>query len=111
MTEADKLYETLEKIQTAKGYLFNQDKTAVMELLESLLVNKQRYGYMSCPCRLAAGDREADMDILCPCRYRDDDLSEFGACYCALYVTKEWNEEKIEHQYVPERRPPEKQPF
>jgi len=49
-----------------------------------------------------------DKDIICPCVYRDDDIREYGSCYCNLYVSKEWNEGKIPHTFVPERRPPEK---
>ncbi len=108
MNEVEKLYETLRKIQEPKGYYFNNDKEKVFELLQGLLVNKDRYGYMSCPCRLASGDREKDKDIICPCAYRDDDIREYGSCYCNLYVSKEWNEGKIPHVLVPERRPPEK---
>ena len=106
MSEAEKLYETLKKIQEPKGYLFNKDKNRVMELLEALLLNKERYGYMCCPCRLAADDRAKDKDILCPCIYREEDVKEFGSCYCSLYVTQEWNDGKLPHIYVPERRPP-----
>jgi len=107
----EKLYELLKKIQEAKGYYFNKDKERVFELLEALLTNKDRYGYMACPCRLAAGDREADNDIICPCVYREPDVEEFGSCYCNLYVSKEWNDGAISHEYVPERRPPEKMGF
>ncbi len=106
MSEAEKLYETLKKIQEPKGYLFNKDKDRVMELLEALLLNKERYGYMCCPCRLAADDRNKDKDILCPCIYREEDVKEFGSCYCSLYVSQEWNDGKLPHIYVPERRPP-----
>jgi len=106
--KAEKLYEALRKVQEAKGYYFNKDKERTFELLENLIVNKDRYGYMACPCRLASGDREWDKDIICPCVYREPDVEEYGSCYCNLYVTQEWNEEKIPHDYVPERRPPEK---
>lgn len=106
--DVQQLYENLKKVQEAKGYYFNKDKGRVFELLEALMVNKQRYGYMACPCRLAAGDRDADKDIICPCVYRTPDVEEFGSCYCNLYVSQQWNEEKIPHDYVPERRPPEK---
>lgn len=111
MSEAEKLYEMLKKIQEPKGYLFNKDKDRVFDLLEALLQNKKRYGYMSCPCRLASGDREKDKDILCPCVYREPDVAEYGSCYCNLYVSNEWNEGKIPHPYVPERRPIEKMPY
>ena len=108
MNDVEKLYEALRKVQEPKGYYFNKDKKRVFELLGALLVNKDRYGYMSCPCRLASGNRNNDQDILCPCIYREPDVAAFGSCYCNLYVSKEWNEEKMPHTYVPERRPSEK---
>ena len=101
----DELYEMLRKAQGAKGYHFNADKERVFELLDGLLVNKERYGYMSCPCRLAANDREKDKDIICPCLYRTPDIDEFGSCYCSLYVSIKWNEGETPDVYVPERRP------
>ncbi len=107
MNEVEKLYEMLRKVQGPRGYFFNKDKKMVLELLRGLLVNKDRYGYMSCPCRLASGNREKDKDIICPCIYREQDIKQYDSCYCNLYVTKEWNEEKIPHVHVPERRPPE----
>jgi ferredoxin-thioredoxin reductase catalytic subunit len=100
----EELFEMLKKTQEPKGYFFNKDKERVLELMEALLTNKARYGYMACPCRLAWGDRENDKDIICPCVYREPDMKEFGSCYCNLYVSKEWNEDKITHAYVPERR-------
>ncbi len=106
--EANKLFEKLKLIQEAKGYYFNEDKGKVFELLEALILNKERYGYMACPCRLASEDRDSDKDIICPCVYRTEDVKEFGSCYCNLYVSKAWNDNKIPHEYVPERRSPEK---
>ena len=109
--EVEKLYEMLRKTQEPKGYSFNVDKEKTFELLEGLLVNKERYGYMCCPCRLSSGDREKDKDIICPCVYREPDVKDFGSCYCNLYVSEEWNKEMIPHAYIPERRPPEKLSF
>lgn len=107
--EAEELYERLKKVNEPKGYYFNKNSPDLtMRLIEGLLFNKQRYGYMSCPCRLASGIREYDRDIICPCDYREADVKEYGSCYCNLYVSKEWNEGTIPHETVPERRPPEK---
>lgn len=108
MMDREKLYELLKEAQEKKGYFFNKDKGLVFELLDGLLTNKERYGFMSCPCRLASGNRERDQDIICPCVYRVPDVIEYGSCYCNLYVSKEWNDGKIPHVYVPERRPVEK---
>ena len=110
-TNVESLYEMLRKVQEPRGYFFNKDKERVFDLLEALIVNKDRYGYMACPCRLASNDKEADKDIICPCVYRTPDVEEFGSCYCNLYVSKDWNDETISRDYVPERRPPEKMGF
>jgi ferredoxin-thioredoxin reductase catalytic subunit len=111
MTDVEKLYETLKKIQEPKGYYFNTDWERISDLLSSLIINKERYGYMACPCRLASGDRKADEDIICPCTYRAPDVEEYGSCYCNLYVSREWNEGTRTRPHVPERRPASKLPF
>ncbi len=103
--DSQQLYDRMKKIQEAKGYYFNSNKKQTFELLEALLINKERYGYMGCPCRLLSGDRNVDKDILCPCVYSIPDIKEYGSCYCNLYVSKDWNEQRIPHVYVPERRP------
>jgi len=108
LMDAEQLYHQLKDVQEKKGYLFNKDKSITSQLLDGLLVNKKRYGYMACPCRLASGDLEKDRDIICPCVYRQPDLDQFGSCYCNLYVSKEWNDGILSKDYVPERRPPEK---
>ena len=107
-TEVDDLYDTLKQTQESKGYFFNRDRERTFDLLRGLLTNKDRYGYMACPCRLASGERERDRDIICPCAYRAPDVEEFGGCYCRLYVSRDWNEGRIPHAEVPERRPPQR---
>lgn len=104
MTDKEKYYNKLKKDTEDGGYQLNPDKEFVMDLIDGLLRNEERYGYQSCPCRLADGNKDADLDIICPCDYRDPDLTEYGACYCALYVTQEWIEGKIPQRSIPERR-------
>jgi len=94
--------------RTAGCYL-NPDKEFLNNLLEGLKANEERYGYPSCPCRLATGQFELDRDIICPCDYRDPDVAQHGACYCALFVRKDVFEGKKALEPVPERRPIEKQ--
>jgi len=62
----EQLYDSLRKIQEGKGYYFNKDRKRVFDLLHGLLINKGRYGYMCCPCRLSADDPNWDEDIICP---------------------------------------------
>jgi ferredoxin-thioredoxin reductase catalytic subunit len=105
--EVNALYERLDREAEAAGYHLNPDVEFAKDLVRGLLVNEKRYGYWACPCRLAAGEKEKDLDIICPCDYRDPDLLDWGACYCALYVSEEVLEGDEELQSIPERRPPE----
>ncbi|MYL84913.1 ferredoxin:thioredoxin reductase [Desulfovibrio aerotolerans] len=105
--DAQGLYDTLAPLQAAKGYFFNPDKAMTLELMAGLLVNKDRYGYMACPCRLASGKFELDRDVVCPCAYRDADVAEYGACFCGLYVSAA-GRDGAALPTVPERRPVEK---
>ena len=83
----------------------NPDHEFTKELIEVLLINEKRYGYWGCPCRLCSGSREEDIDIICPCDYRDPDLNDFGMCYCALYVSQEVVAGDKRTAPIPERRP------
>jgi ferredoxin-thioredoxin reductase catalytic subunit len=103
----DQVYERLKKYAESTGYYLNPDTNFTKELIKSLLINQKRYGYWACPCRLASGNRKEDADIICPCDYRDPDIKEYGACYCALYVSKGIKDGIKQAEPIPERRPPE----
>jgi ferredoxin-thioredoxin reductase catalytic chain len=104
--EITALHQRLDREAGEGGYHLNPDAAFVRGLVRGLLVNTKRYGYMSCPCRLAAGVKQEDLDIICPCDYRDPDLSDYGACYCALYVSDEVLSGARKAGSIPERRPP-----
>jgi ferredoxin-thioredoxin reductase catalytic chain len=108
VTDADvqKLYARLNKEAEAGGYHLNPDVEHTTDLVRGLLVNEKRYGYWACPCRLASGDKADDLDIICPCDYRDQDIEEFDACYCGLYVSERVFEGEKRAGPIPERRPP-----
>ncbi|HOI43359.1 MAG TPA: ferredoxin-thioredoxin reductase catalytic domain-containing protein [Elusimicrobiales bacterium] len=108
-TKAAALREKLDREAREGGYILNPDADMTGFLCEGLVRNIERYGYMACPCRLASGRREEDLDIICPCDYRDPDLAEYGACFCALYVDSDIASGKKEARSVPERRPDEKE--
>lgn len=106
MTEntVETLYAKL--LQEAKngGYHLNPDVDFSKSLVEGLVTNEERYGYRACPCRLASGEKAEDLDILCPCDYRDPDLHEYGMCYCGLYVSGNILDGSEEMHSIPERR-------
>jgi ferredoxin-thioredoxin reductase catalytic subunit len=104
--EVERVYGQLKSEAEAGGYHLNPDEEFTKDLVWGLLTCEKRDGYWACPCRLASGVKEEDLDIICPCDYRDLDLDEHGACYCALYVTQEVLDGKRQLSSIPDRRPP-----
>jgi len=104
--EVDRLHEKLRKEAAAGGYHLNPDEGFAKALVQGLLVNEKRYGYPACPCRLAAGVKKEDLDLICPCDYRDPDLTDYDACYCALYVSQAVLKGGKPLGSIPDRRPP-----
>jgi len=100
----DSLHKKLKREAEASGYHLNPDIKFTKELVKGLIINDKRYGYWACPCRLASGKKSEDIDIICPCDYRDPDLNEFGMCYCGLYVSQDILNGKKEIKPIPERR-------
>ncbi|MFA5859565.1 MAG: ferredoxin-thioredoxin reductase catalytic domain-containing protein [Elusimicrobiota bacterium] len=107
--QVELFYKKLKSDAETNGYLLNPDTGFVYDLIRGLLTNIQRYGYQACPCRLASGNKTADLDLICPCDYRDSDLNDYDACYCALYITKDVAEGKKKLSSIPDRRLNEEQ--
>jgi ferredoxin-thioredoxin reductase catalytic chain len=79
--ETDRLYLKLKREAEGSGYFLNPDVEFTKSLARGLTINEGRYGYRACPCRLAEGVKSADLDIICPCDYRDADLAQYDTCY------------------------------
>lgn len=94
----------LEAWAAAEGRALNPDREMVLDLAAGLLVNEGRYGYMVCPCREGDGRLSRDLDIICPCDYRDLDLAELGTCFCGLYVSDAVARGEAKAGSIPERR-------
>ncbi len=102
--QVERLRTRLSEEAEASGYHLNPDQEHTTSLVEGLVKNGERYGYWACPCRLADGEEERDLDIICPCDYRDQDLVEYGTCYCGLYVSQRVLDGDIPVRPIPERR-------
>ena len=104
--EIDRLQGRLDKEAETAGYHLNPDVEFTRGLVKSLIINERRYGYWACPCRLASGNKQDDLDIICPCDYRDPDLNDYDSCYCALYVSDAVQRGEKQAGSILERRPP-----
>ncbi len=98
------IIERLQRFAEKKNASLNPDRNVTVKLVNGLLENQERYGYWACPCMLAAGRREEDRDIICPCHYWEDDANEFGACFCGLFVSQKVISGEMTLRTVPERR-------
>ncbi|MCZ7356094.1 MAG: ferredoxin:glutaredoxin reductase [Candidatus Methanoperedens sp.] len=107
MRNIDDMFDEMKKIAEEEGYQFNPVQQELDDVLDGLWENIHRYGYPSCPCRMAGGVLADDMDIVCPCNYRDADIVEYGCCLCVLYVSDDWIAGKKPRNPIPERRPQE----
>jgi ferredoxin-thioredoxin reductase catalytic subunit len=79
--EVARVYSRMNKEAEENGYHLNPDIEFTRSLVRGILINEKRYGYGSCPCRISSENTEKDMDIICPCDYRDQDVLDYGACY------------------------------
>lgn len=109
MNEKQKILGSMQKNAKDNGYHLCPDKELLHDLIDGLATNTGRYGYGSCPCRVASGSKIYDGDIICPCEYRDADVDEFGMCYCGLFVSQTIQDNPSQMGPIPERRPREVQ--
>jgi ferredoxin-thioredoxin reductase catalytic chain len=99
--------ESMKQNAKENGYYLCPDPGLRNDLFDGLVTNTTRYGYGSCPCRVASGVKKYDVDIICPCEYRDADVDEFGMCYCGLFVNEKIKNNPSQMGPIPERRPQE----
>ncbi len=97
-------YCEIKEVAEAGGYKLHPDEEFCKNLVAGILKNEKRYGIEACPCRLVRGEAKDNLDIVCPCYYRDEDLAQYGACFCALYVGESFDGER----QIPDRRQAEK---
>jgi ferredoxin-thioredoxin reductase catalytic chain len=107
MTSRQAIVEQMRRDAKENGYFICPDPQLFNDLIDGLLTNTTRYGYGSCPCRIASGVKTYDADIICPCEYRDADVDEFGTCYCGLFVSEKIKNDSSQMRPIPERRPAE----
>lgn len=65
----------------------NPDRERVELLAEGILNNEDNHDFKYCPCRLASGNKEADVRLICPCNFKTQKTwQEKGECWCSLFI-------------------------
>jgi len=88
MTKEEQIERFAESVALKNGWSVQPDEEMRKDILQGLQTNKDRYGFMLCPCRDSWGDKDFDRDIICPCIYAKQDIEEHGRCFCALFCRK-----------------------
>jgi ferredoxin-thioredoxin reductase catalytic subunit len=84
--EMEKLIKISEEYAEKKGYKLNPNRMIVEGVIKGLLVRKENFGEIYCPCRKMSGNKEEDKKIICPCIYHEDEIAKDGHCFCNLFV-------------------------
>ncbi len=61
MRTVEEMFAEMKKIADEEDYQFNPVKEELNDILQGLWDNEHRYGYPSCPCRIASGVLADDM--------------------------------------------------
>jgi len=78
----------IKKYIEKKDYDLNPNKMISTNLKIWLSEMEGIYGKRLCPCFDPSGGKENDKAMLCPCKYIDDEIEEYGTCHCALFGKK-----------------------
>ena len=72
------------------GYKLSPDEELVDFLFEQEVQIEKDKGSPFCPCQALTGDREHDMQLVCPCiPFHREHYDFMKRCWCGLYVHKD----------------------
>jgi ferredoxin-thioredoxin reductase catalytic subunit len=70
-------------------FMLNPDNEKVDLLSKGVLENERNHDLRYCPCRLALGDFEKDLELICPCNFiAQSTYEEKGECWCGLFIKR-----------------------
>lgn len=83
----------IRKFAAKKNYALNPSWMMRTNLEVWLSEMEETFGKRYCPCFEPSGDPQLDNKMLCPCKFIDDEIAEYGTCHCSLFgsptLTKE----------------------
>jgi ferredoxin-thioredoxin reductase catalytic subunit len=82
---AKKQQEWLEKYAKQKNYALNPSWMMLTNLKSNLCEMEATFGKRYCPCFEPSADEELNKKMMCPCKFIDDEIAEYGTCHCALF--------------------------
>lgn len=85
----EELKHIWQRFTEKNNFILNPDAKLVDMLTDGVLKNEQEYGLKLCPCRIRDGTHERDLELLCPCNFKAQEVwKEKQRCWCGLFVKK-----------------------
>ena len=69
-----------------KSFRLNPDQETVDNLMNAMVMRRQKKGDYYCPCRVVSNDAEQNRKIVCPCAFHEEEIAKDGHCKCWLFV-------------------------
>jgi len=83
--EREKIERMIKFYSEKSGYKPNSNPEIYNMIVEGLVNNKLKHGFVYCPCRLVTGEKQEDAKIICPCIYHKEEIKNDGHCHCHLF--------------------------
>lgn len=86
----EELRAAWEKFTENNDFRLNTDEELVDMVITGVLDNEKECGLKLCPCRLRDDTRERDLELICPCNFKIQDVwKNEGRCWCGLFVKRD----------------------
>ena len=85
----DELMAALVNFTNNNDFMLNPDQNLVSMVIDGLFTHEKDCGLKLCPCRIRDGSRKCDMELICPCNFKSQDVwKNEGRCWCGLFVKR-----------------------
>ena len=85
----EELRKVYEKFTEGNDFVLNPDSNHVDMVIDGVLVNEKKFGLKLCPCRLRDETKERDLELICPCNFKAQEVwTKEGRCWCGLFVKR-----------------------
>lgn len=103
LDSVEKMGSYVSQVSGHRKWILNPDQEFTRGIVEGLATNAKTQGFPLCPCRDPSVDPDKNKDIICPCRYAQADIDQWGQCYCGLFLGP--GKDPAQVSSIPERRP------
>lgn len=85
----ERFYKGCEALTQNNDFILNPAKEHLSLVIDGVMENEREYDLKLCPCQLRDDTRERDLELLCPCNFKSQEIWQSdGRCWCGLFVKR-----------------------